>query len=146
MTCGRQKQWLLIYGRVVIPLIFPNLPQCSPTESSGFPRNARNALGHPGTRKRRLHFGSWSYPWWHQTIDLAPPSHSSCKNTHGAPGRTKKRKNGLENPQKIMGVFWMCFFVCHPFLEKIRCQMGSLSPIFWGVKTSKIKIMFETTS
>ena len=47
--------WLVAIGfsrgvwGVVIPLIFPKVSQSSQTESSKFPTNTPETLGHPGT-------------------------------------------------------------------------------------------------
>ncbi len=51
--CGKKPRCnrILKGGRVVIPLIFPKVPQSSRQESSGFPRNTPFPLDTPGPEK-----------------------------------------------------------------------------------------------
>ena len=72
----KSRNWLycnrILFGAVVIPLIFPKIPQSSQTESSGFPRVPPPPLEQPGTLKNPIilycfFFFQFQYRWWSRT-------------------------------------------------------------------------------
>ena len=126
----------ILKGGVVIPLIFPNLPQCSPTESSGFPRNARNALGHPGTRKRTFTLevgatrgGIKPLTWPHHPIRVAK--------THTA--RPEEKKEKRVGKPKNSWEFFGCFFLFATLFGKNKMPNWIIFPNFFGGENFKNK-------